>query len=62
MHTYIEKKLLPYLENRTTSVCKVLALFVSHFCSNILTGKATGALLVEAGLGWSHISGQTPPA
>lgn len=42
--------MLPYLVNRTTSLCKVLTIFVSHFCSNILTGKAAGALLVKAGL------------
>lgn len=55
--------MLPYLENRNTFVCKMLASFVSQMSSSsILNGKATGALLAEVGLGWAHIGGQTPPA
>lgn len=50
---YTLKKLLPYLEKRTTSVFKVLALFVSHFCSNIWIGKATG--LETNGRGWAGV-------
>lgn len=58
MHAYMKKKkLLPCLENIATSVCKLLALFVSHFLSNLLTGQTTGALLVGAALWYSLIGG-----
>lgn len=58
----IKNKLLPCLENVATSICKLLALFVSHFHSNLLTGQATRALLVGAALGYSRISDSTPSA